>query len=46
MHASHASPYPSDARSILDQAGVAAISQQLELALFYDAQVDLRALYP
>jgi hypothetical protein len=30
---------------ILDQAGVADVSRRIELALFYDGKLDLRALY-
>ena len=35
---------PFEARLLLDQAGVAEVSKQVKLALFYDAQLDLKAM--
>jgi hypothetical protein len=32
------------AQLLLDQADVAAVSRQVHLALFYDAQLDIRAM--
>ena len=32
------------AQLLLDQADVAAVSQQIHLALFYDAQLDIKAM--
>jgi hypothetical protein len=42
--AEHCNRWRHTARLLLDQADVAAVSRQVHLALFYDAQLDLKAM--
>jgi hypothetical protein len=42
--AEHCNRWRHAAQLLLDQAGVAEVSKQVKLALFYDAQLDLKAM--